>query len=340
MNTQKRKSIVASFGDLTSDTPPEKSAGETGKAGNPPKRMRRVPAGVVGQAARSMASLTEDRDRLLQSLEEGDKLILIDPELIDPSPFQDRLPDDNDSDFEDFKQSLKEEGQKVPIIIRPHPETVGRYQIVYGRRRTRALRDLGKQVEAVVRPHSDSELVIAQGIENSRRQDLSWIERAIFADAMEEGGVRPRDIKAALCVDDAQLSKFRTVVSTLGREVIEAIGRAPKIGRPRWLELEAFVAGKSDQKKILKTLSADKVLGLASNDRFQVALACLSPQSSKNDSTEKPRDHAIGDIGTMKVSGQKVQITLDEEYAEFREFLVAEMDTLLEKFMRSKNGGS
>ena len=29
--------------------------------------------------------------------------------------------------------SIREHGQQVPVMVRPHPEKDGRYQIVYGR---------------------------------------------------------------------------------------------------------------------------------------------------------------------------------------------------------------
>ena len=95
---------------------------------------------------------------------------------------------DTTADASDFIDAIRITGQQVPILVRPHPEIEGRYQIAYGHRRARAARELGRPVRAVVRQMSDAELVVAQGQENSARRDLSFIERALYAAKLERAG--------------------------------------------------------------------------------------------------------------------------------------------------------
>ncbi|UVC12241.1 plasmid partitioning protein RepB (plasmid) [Rhizobium sp. TH2] len=192
---------------------------------------------IAHGAAKAMISSIED---FAVQVREGGVREL-DPNLIDPSPFPDRLPDDDPQPFEDFKKSIAEDGQKVPVQVRPHPVAEGRYQTVYGHRRVRAAKDLDKLVKAIVIEISDADLAVAQGVENAARQDLSWIERALFAKRMEEAGVKSREIQAALAVGRQELARLRGVWSALPIDLIEAIGRAPKIGRPRWQELAKLV---------------------------------------------------------------------------------------------------
>ncbi|MGO8658348.1 ParB/RepB/Spo0J family partition protein, partial [Rhizobium ruizarguesonis] len=71
-------------------------------------------------------------------------------------------------------------------LVRPHPETKGRYQVAYGHRRLAAAREIGIRVRAVVRDLTDGQLVVSQGQENSARTNLSYIERALFASRLEE----------------------------------------------------------------------------------------------------------------------------------------------------------
>jgi ParB family chromosome partitioning protein len=195
----------------------------------------------------------------------------LDPNIIDPSPFRDRLPDDDGLAFEEFKKSVIEEGQKVPVQVRPHPASPGRYQLVYGHRRVRAAKELGLSVKAFPVEISDSELVVAQGIENGARQDLSWVERALFAKTMDDAGVKARDIYAALSIDDAALWVMRKVCRDIPLDVIESIGRASKIGRPRWVELAKAIGNREEvTDQIRKNLSAERFSD--SNRRFQVAL--------------------------------------------------------------------
>ncbi|MFX8852474.1 ParB N-terminal domain-containing protein, partial [Acinetobacter baumannii] len=89
------------------------------------------------------------------------------------------------------------------------------FQVIYGHRRWRAAKDLGLLVKAIVVAYDDRELAIAQGIENAARQDLSWIEKALFAFRMEDAGVKARDIRAALSIDDAELARFRSVTRAI-----------------------------------------------------------------------------------------------------------------------------
>ncbi|MCF4098416.1 plasmid partitioning protein RepB [Maritalea mediterranea] len=326
----KRKSIVSSFGDLTGDSPPAK---QDTKSDEKQKAPGRVAAGIIGTTQRTLSQLREERDQLLADAQSADKILQLDAQKIDPSPFQDRLPDDNPDAFESFKQSLAEEGQQVPITVRIHADQPDRYQIVYGHRRWRALKELGQPIKAILVDYSDRDLVVAQGIENASRQDLSWIERALFADEMHRAGLKPKDIKAALNVDDAQLSKFRYVIKQVGAPLIQLIGRAPGIGRPRWIELADRLKEGVDEDRLLDTLSTDKVqTNLSPDDRFGLTLKLAKPEKP---STQRAPSLSLGEVGTLQRGKNEVRIKLKKQHqVEFANFLEREMDTLLEKYNR------
>ena len=334
----KRKSIVSSFGDLTNSDQSE-SKSESVAVTEKSKPVKRVGAGIIGATSRSLTNLREERDQLLESLKDGDKILKIDSNLIDPSPFRDRLPDDDDTDFEELKSNIEAEHQKVPITVRQSPADKSRYQIVYGHRRARALKELGREVEAILRDYSDRDLLVAQGIENANRQDLSWIEKALFVATMENQKIKPKDIKAALSVDDAQLSKFRLATKTLGVEVIEAIGRAPKIGRPRWLELVDHVKTNSELAMILKTLSADKVSGLTSDQIFLLALSTFDEAKSESKRSTVQKSKPLGEIGNATFTKNGIKLSVDKRYqSKFEEYFGNEIDGIVEKFMKSIEG--
>ena len=265
-----RKTIISQFGLLAAETG-EPPASETAPAQPAQSEVpRRVSAGVIGAAQRSVTDMREERDRLRAQVEAGGWRE-IDPALIDPSPFPDRLPDDAPEDFNSLKRAIEEDGQQVPIALRRHPTNSGRFQIIYGHRRWRAAQELGRRVRAFVIEADDRQLVIAQGVENTARQDLSWIEKALFAARMDEAGAKARDIRAALHVDDAELARFRSAVKALGRPLIEVIGRAPKTGRPRWSKLaQAAVNNPALVEAWAKTLAAAKVS--LSDERFGICL--------------------------------------------------------------------
>ena len=331
----KRKSIVSAFGDFRSDHKAEETAADAALEDTKSK-PKRVAAGIIGTTQRTLTQIREERDALLKQAIDNNQVLELDPQLIDPSPYRDRLPDDDSQNFEHFKASISEEGQKVPITVRRHSEIPERFQVVYGHRRLRALRELGQSVLAIVTDYTDRDLVIAQGIENASRQDLSWIEKALFADEMQNAGIKPRDIKAALGIDDAELSKLRTVLKALPSDVVERIGRAPAIGRPRWLELASNASSKDAIAMIRKTLSDDKVLQSTSDQRFLAALSSSTSNGREPRKAQERISRDLGGVGSMIVTAKAVKITLDKKHGEgFSKFLEAEMESLLERYKRS-----
>jgi ParB family transcriptional regulator, chromosome partitioning protein len=196
----------------------------------------RVLAGPVRTMGLSLNRLDEDRRVLQEALARGETIIDIDPALIDPSFVRDRLDNHGDS-FAEFKRLIEERGQEVPILVRPHPDRPGRYQVAYGHRRLRALRELGRHVRAVVRALDDAQLVVAQGLENSARQDLTYIEKAVFARRLEDRGFERPIIIDALSTDKGELSKLIAVARAIPESIVNRIGPAPKAGRRRWLAL-------------------------------------------------------------------------------------------------------
>ncbi|AEI04449.1 replication protein B (plasmid) [Afipia carboxidovorans OM5] len=327
------KSIVGNFGKFISGEASPSSPAETPS----PPRVVRVGAGVIGQAGRSIQQLKDERDRLQELLASGNGgTVDIDPNLVDPSPFDDRLPDDDPETFETFKRSIAEEGQKVPVQVRRSPSIEGRFQIVYGRRRLRAAKELNRPVKALIVELSDRDLVVAQGIENGQRQDLTWIERALFAQTMDEADIKPRDIYAALGIDGAELARMRAVYRAVPVDVIKLIGRAPKVGRPRWGALvAAFGATEGKAAAVLRqTLSADRVSALSSDERFSHALRALSGASTSPQREEMPLEAAGGrPVGKAVFAGAEVRLIVEKSRAEaFTDFLRVELPALMERF--------
>jgi ParB family chromosome partitioning protein len=326
------RSILANFGSFSEPEAPSTAPPAT-RPEAPIQPPARVGAGVIGATQRSLAELRGERDRL-QALVDAGGGSELDPSSIDPSPFPDRLPDDTQVDFEALKKLIAEEGQKVPIQVRRHPNIDGRYQVVYGHRRWRAALDLGIKVKATVVALSDSELVVAQGIENAARQDLSWIERALFAWRMDQAGIKPRDIRAALSVDDPELARLRAVCRAVPVEVIEAIGRAPKAGRPRWVALAtALEEDPGALGRVRETLSDDKVSALGSDERFKLIFAAVKQPVARSRSEIELKSPAGKVLGKATFANGDIKLSVADEHATgFGAFLEEELPGLIEKF--------
>lgn len=135
---------------------------------------------------------------------------LIDPSTVRMSAVMDRI--DPSDGLEELVSSIREHGQKVPILVRRTQD--GALEIVYGRRRLLACRELGQKVRATVMEMTEEEALIAQGVENNARQDPSFIERALFvAGIIRELGKTDETRKnaqtiayRALQIDESRLS--------------------------------------------------------------------------------------------------------------------------------------
>jgi ParB family chromosome partitioning protein len=93
--TSSGKSIIANFALSTSESEEPLASGPRSQP------VARVGAGVIGATQRTLSDIRDERDRL-QALVNAGGGLLLDPTLIDPSPFPDRLPDDTDNAFEEL----------------------------------------------------------------------------------------------------------------------------------------------------------------------------------------------------------------------------------------------
>ncbi|MDW9804701.1 plasmid partitioning protein RepB [Sinorhizobium meliloti] len=234
--------------------------------------------GLVGGITRSLSNITQKVERaeeLERQLAEGHAIVELDPELIDSSFIIDRLGVAPDVQAM-LVQQIRDHGQQVPILVRPHPAESGRYQVAYGHRRLAALREIGIKVKAVIRNLNDEQLVISQGQENNARTDLSFIERALFATRLEDRGFSRDTIMSALGVDKAALSKMIAVVRRLPLDIIEAIGAATGFGRRRWMELADLIDRDDRRPKALDFIETAAFKALESDQRFEKLFALLS----------------------------------------------------------------
>ncbi len=301
--------------------------------------MQRVASGAVRSLKDTFSEVERDYEELKQRVAEGALPTDLDPSLIDPSPFADRFADQDPSAVEALKTSFLENGQEIPVLVRNHPTEAGRYQIAYGHRRVRAASELGINVKAYVRELEDDRLVIAQGIENSAREDLTFIERSMFALKLEDGGFDRTLIQTALSVDRQEASKLINVGRAVPTWLSEAIGRAPKIGRPRWQELAEALKSEGAEAKARKAMSEKSFSHKASDDRFITVLRAVKaigkPASVKaSNLVAKSADGA--EIAALVVTGKvcKIQIDRDRDEA-FAKFVMDRIPDLYANFQEA-----
>jgi len=295
--------------------------------------------GAIGAISRSIAGLTNaasDAEKLRAQLTAGQAVVELDPQLLDPSPIADRL---DGQDVSELMASIKASGQQVPILVRPHPEAQGRYQIAYGHRRARALKEIGQPIKAVVRQLTDEELVVAQGQENNARRDLTYIERALYAARLETAGYSRETIMASLAVDKTQLSKLISSVSRIPQDIIEAIGPAPSFGRNRWVALASKFDSDDQAPFVVRSvISSSDFSYMGSDQRFEaVERALQEPRLARGRPEAQTILSASGQkVGRISQSGRDLKISIDKQFdAAFVEFLVGKLPSLAEEFSKA-----
>lgn len=300
--------------------------------------LPRVSSGSVRSLKDTFSGVERENEALRRRIESGSVVVEIDPALIDPSPIQDRFSQANDAGFEVLKGSIAQRGQEVPILVREHPAKPGRYQSAYGHRRIRAARELALPVKAIIRPLTDEDLIIAQGVENSAREDLSFIERAVFAMKMEAQGYQRSVVQEALTIDRAEVSKLVSVARAVPGEIMEAIGRAPKIGRGRWQSLcEALKDDKALQ-RVRDAVRAEKFDDLDSGERFAAVLSAAN-KSPAGQGIETAQVNSVTatsgqSIGRVSRSAREIRISIDPKAdAGFSAYLVTQLPDLFETYL-------
>jgi len=187
------------------------------------------PPPVAGSMMSSNRALRSARDAV-----DAHHVWELDPAEIEDERYSDRL---DPKDVHDLRASIEQNGQTVPILVRRHPTDGNRYLLVYGRRRLEAIRasDKVSKVRALIANLDDTAAVRAQVSENTGRRDLSYIERALFAQELLASGFGSQaQIAEVLNVTRSAVSMSISVAKAVGTALAQAIGPAHGVGRPRW----------------------------------------------------------------------------------------------------------
>jgi ParB family transcriptional regulator, chromosome partitioning protein len=206
-------------------------------AGTPP---------VTGSMMSSNRALRSARDAV-----DAHHVWELNPAEIQDERYSDRL---DPADVHDLRMSIELNGQTVPILVRRHPTEINRYLLVYGRRRLEAIRASEKvsKIRALIANLDDASALRAQVSENTGRRDLSYIERALFAQELLESGFGSQaHIADVLNATRSAVSMSISVAKLVSKDLVNAIGPAHGVGRPRW---EALAKALSEKKVDLEEL--------------------------------------------------------------------------------------
>lgn len=299
--------------------------------------------GMTG-AAKTVVRSIEDMAENTKKLMEGEVIVDLDPRLIDVSFVADRLSDDGE-EFQELLQAIKESGQTTPILVRPSSTDAKRYMVVFGHRRLKVARELGVPVKAIVKKLDDITSAIVQGQENAARSNLSFIERAFFAQNLIASGMTKETVRSSLAVDEAMLSKMLAVVEAVPASVIQALGASKKIGRDKWLSLRQILLAPALLKVATQYVGTAEFLALEEESRFDNLHGYLTRYKNKS-AAKKPKSPPSATEWTssdsslsfsMNAKSKKVAIELSNAEAKpFSDWLSNRMDRLYDEYRQSK----
>ena len=273
----------------------------------------------------------------------------LDPAEIEDGRYSDRL---DPQDVYDLRASIEQNGQTVPILVRRHPTETNRYLLVYGRRRLEAIRGSDKvgKVRALIANLDDTAAIRAQVSENTGRRDLSYIERALFAQELLDSSFGSQaQIAEVLNVTRSAVSMSISVAKAVGAALARAIGPAHGVGRPRW---EAFAKELSeagiDQDELCRIALDVRAKAAASeqcDDEPQAdssvsafdAVARHLRKSAGQTRGQKPRPKTTAllidgmAVGAIKRSSRAVRLDLTDLDDAFAEWLDARAQDVLEE---------
>ncbi|NNU62897.1 plasmid partitioning protein RepB [Ochrobactrum soli] len=291
---------------------------------------RRHSSPVISNVGRALSQLSEE------------SIVSLDPNKIERSPFKDRFDNDAEADkeLELLKASIAAEGQKIPVLVRPHPSKPGHYQLAYGYRRLAAVKLLMEEsfqseplkIKAFIRELTDRQLIEEQSLENGVREGLTWIEQAMWALNLKNVGFSHRAICPILGLSEAAVSHLFKVSSTVPQDIIYAIGRAKSVGRPKWTALAEALKEQSRLEAIRNLISTDKFIALDSTARFAMVTSIAKASDGVNPVETREFRFDERNVGRMKSTSSGVVMTIPKQEAPFAEWLADRMPELFQEF--------
>ncbi|KCV81100.1 ParB-like partition protein [Actibacterium atlanticum] len=295
------------------------AATEAPKDGGSDRAHRTLPKGTIGSVRAGLGGIQDIDTKLILAWGPKDRLDIELTAVNSAEP--------NES-IQDLASSIAEAGQQVPVLLRPSKERDGHFEVIYGQRRILACRHLGIPVRALIRTLDDTDALLAKGLENAGRAELSYYERVRFAQAILEQGYSRAEVCQALAISKNTLSQLERINRLVPIAVGEAIGAAPGAGRPKWTTLATAF-----EKEQLTESAALGVLGrsgeLESDGRLELVLKEIGKRGKQERSVEERSPLPGVQIKSGK-SGLSVTVRRAGDNTKFANWLDQNLDQLIQ----------
>ncbi|KQM82017.1 ParB/RepB/Spo0J family partition protein [Agromyces sp. Leaf222] len=247
----------------------------------------------------------------------GARLARLNPEDIVPNAAQPRSVFDPD-DLAELVHSVREFGVLQPIVVRPHPDQPGKYELVMGERRLRATKAAGlDSIPAVVKDTANEDMLRDALLENLHRSQLNPLEEAsAYQQLLADFGITQEELANRIGRSRPQIS------NTL---------RLLKLPEPVQLRVAAGVLSAGHARAILATAGdaasmqrfADKIVNEELSVRAaEAAATSTAPAPSRAKPAAGKRQDFLDDLATrlgdrlntrvkIALGARKGQISID-----------------------------
>ncbi|MEJ3405678.1 ParB/RepB/Spo0J family partition protein [Rathayibacter sp. YIM 133350] len=246
----------------------------------------------------------------------GARLAHLSPDDIVPNAVQPRTVFDPD-DLAELVHSVREFGVLQPIVVRPHAEQPGKYELIMGERRLRATKQVGLDtIPAVIKDTADENMLRDALLENLHRSNLNPLEEAsAYQQLLSDFGITQEELAGRIGRSRPQVSNTLRLLKLPEPVQVRVAAGVLSAGHAR-----AILSLGGDSNAMLHL--ADKIVNEELSVREAEAVATSSPRPAKvKPSAGKHRGHLdeiaerLGDRLNTRVritlGARKGQISID-----------------------------
>ncbi|WP_353808140.1 ParB/RepB/Spo0J family partition protein [Agromyces sp. SYSU T00194] len=245
----------------------------------------------------------------------GARLVQLDPNTIVPNANQPRSVFDPD-DLAELVHSVREFGVLQPIVVRPHPERPGTYELVMGERRLRATKEAGLDtIPAVVKDTANDAMLRDALLENLHRSELNPLEEAsAYQQLLADFGITQEELASRIGRSRPQISNTIRLLKLPEQVQVRVASGVLSAGHARAI----LSVGDPDGMQRL----AEKIVNEDLSVRAAEAAASAAPKPARAKPAAGRRQHYLDEVAgrlgdrlntRVKVSlgSRKGQISID-----------------------------
>ncbi|WP_353826933.1 ParB/RepB/Spo0J family partition protein [Agromyces sp. SYSU T0242] len=245
----------------------------------------------------------------------GAHLARLAPDDIVPNAQQPRTSFDED-DLAELVHSVREFGVLQPIVVRPHADQPGKYELVMGERRLRATKAAGlESIPAVIKDTADEAMLRDALLENLHRSQLNPLEEAsAYQQLLADFGITQEELANRIGRSRPQISNTLRLLKLPEAVQVRVAAGVLSAGHARAI----LAAGDPEAMQRL----ADKIVNEDLSVRAAEAIVAQAPKPGRVKPAAGKRQEFLDDLSTrlgdrldtrvrISLGARKGQINID-----------------------------